>query len=125
MNYDPDDDEIDTFLDARDFQKKVLKYPGVAVVEFYAAWCPPCSQFQLVKQQSLPIRKNRSHYNWFKIDIDKNLEFSKGYELEGAPTVILYYQGKIIDKYVGLDLKGYERIKETAEKLQQSYTSFL
>lgn len=91
MNYDSDDDEVDLFLDSRDFGKKVLKYKGVVVVEFYATWCPPCSQFQSIKQEQLPLRKNRNHYNWFKIDIEKNLDFTKGFELEGVPTVILFF----------------------------------
>ncbi|KAL4477438.1 hypothetical protein ABPG74_002588 [Tetrahymena malaccensis] len=117
MNYDPDDDEIDIFLDSRDFAKKVLNYQGVTVVEFYATWCPPCCQFQLIKKEYLPLRKNRNYYNWYKIDIEKNLEFAKGFELEGVPSVFLFYKGQIIDRFVGLDLKGFDRIKQSALQL--------
>ncbi|HBQ99179.1 MULTISPECIES: thioredoxin [unclassified Roseofilum] len=70
------------------------------LVDFYATWCGPCKimvpileQVQTQMGQALQV---------VKIDSDKYPQLASEYQVEALPTLILFKQGKTVDKIEGV-----------------------
>lgn len=71
---------------------------GKTLVDFWASWCGPCrSQMPILEQLEAT-----GAVDLIKIDVDTDFEFSKEFGVSSIPTLILYDNGKIIKKFVGL-----------------------
>ena len=81
-----------------EFEKQVLKSKEVILVDFFATWCPPCQMLAPVLEK---ISESRAGYNIAKINIDNNQELAIKYEVEAVPTMIIFKEGKVVDKIVG------------------------
>ena len=81
---------------------------GVSLVDFWAEWCGPC------KMQGPIIDEIASEmgdkFNICKLDTDKNIEIAQKYEITSIPSIILFKNGKQIEKVIGLQPK--ERLLE-------------
>ncbi|MBP0014054.1 MAG: thioredoxin [Roseofilum sp. SBFL] len=70
------------------------------LVDFYTTWCGPCKimvpileQVQTQMGQALQV---------VKIDSDKYPQLASEYQVEALPTLILFKQGKPVDKIEGV-----------------------
>jgi thioredoxin 1 len=73
------------------------------VVDFHALWCGPC------KVQS-PILKDVANelgdrIRVIKIDVDRNGELAKRYNIQGVPTLMIFKNGEIKYKQAGVHNK--------------------
>ena len=87
------------------------------LVDFYATWCGPC------KMQAPIIEKVKEEVgdkaNVLKIDIDKNEEVARRYNVQSIPTLILFKNGEPVWRAVGLQqadvlvdkIRDYEKTK--------------
>lgn len=70
------------------------------LVDFYATWCGPC------KMQSPIIEKVKEAVgdtaNVLKVDIDKNTDVARKYNVQSIPTLILFKNGEPVWRAVGL-----------------------
>lgn len=70
------------------------------LVDFYATWCGPC------KMQSPIIEKVKETVgdtaNVLKVDIDKNADVARKYNVQSIPTLILFKNGEPVWRAVGL-----------------------
>lgn len=87
------------FTDAN-FKKSVLDKKGVTVVEFWATWCGPCRMVE-------PIIKELANEYGEKVTIGKlNVDFESKvtlkYEIKNIPTILIFKDGEVVDKYVGV-----------------------
>ena len=82
----------------QEFEKQVLKSKEVIIVDFFATWCPPCQMLAPVLEK---ISESRAGYNIAKINVDNNQELAIKYEVEAVPTMIIFKEGKILNKLVG------------------------
>ena len=71
---------------------------GLVVVDFFATWCGPCKMLSPVLEQ---INEDRSDVKIVKVDIDSNMDLAKKYGIMSVPTVILFKDGKEVDKKIG------------------------
>lgn len=71
---------------------------GLVVVDFFATWCGPCKMLSPVLEQ---INEDRSDVKIVKVDIDNNMDLAKKYGIMSVPTVILFKDGKEVDKKIG------------------------
>ncbi len=80
--------------------KDSIRKEGVTLVEFGAAWCPPCKVL-------LPIldgmdREYNGSVSMIKVDCDESPEIATQFSIMSMPTVILFHNGVPVDKFVGL-----------------------
>ncbi len=85
---------------AANFEKEVLQASGPVLVDFWATWCMPC------KMQGPAIdRLSEEGYNVGKLNVDEEGELAARYHVMNIPTLILFKDGKEVDRMVGVQSK--------------------
>ena len=70
------------------------------LVDFYAEWCGPCQIMVPILEQVNSQLKDRLRI--VKIDTEKYTELASQYIIEALPTLVLFKQGKPVDKIEGV-----------------------
>ena len=83
---------------------------GNVIVDFWAEWCGPCKMLGPVFEELSNEIKN---VDFAKVNVDNNGELSGSAGVKGIPTLILYKDGKEIDRIVGALSK--EALKQKIE----------
>ena len=90
---------VKEFNDAN-FESEVLKSEEPVLVDFWAEWCQPC------RMLAPTIEKLATDYvgkvKVGKVDTDSNRDISLKYQISAIPTVILFKNGQVHQKFVGL-----------------------
>lgn len=73
----------------------------LVLVDFYATWCGPCKMMSPIIDSLVDERA----FKVVKIDVDKNMEIAQEYSVMSIPTLILFKNGKLIDKKNGFMTK--------------------
>ena len=103
-----------THLTKADFLAKVYnyeknpkewKYEGgkPAIVDFYATWCGPCKMLSPVIKQ---IAEERNDIVVGKVNVDEQPGLGVKYKIASIPTVIVFKNGEITNKSIGLVSKA-------------------
>jgi thioredoxin 1 len=82
-----------------DFTKEIST--GKTLVDFYASWCGPC---KLLAPRIKEAQEELTALNVkvLKVDIDDSDELSNKVRISVVPTVILYEDGEMKAKFVGV-----------------------
>lgn len=73
---------------------------GVSLVDFWAEWCGPCKiQGPIISELADEVNGKA---NICKLDIDKNQKTAQKYGIQSIPTILIFKDGKPIDKLVGV-----------------------
>lgn len=75
---------------------------GLVLVDFYATWCGPCKMMHPVIDS---VVEENSNLKVLKVDIDQNEELARIYGVMSIPTLILFKDGKMIEKKLGFTPK--------------------
>jgi len=76
---------------------------GVTLVDFWAEWCGPCRmQLPILEEVSEEIGEKATVG---KINVDHELELAQRFGVQSIPTLILFKDGEIVDKMVGVQAK--------------------
>ena len=70
------------------------------LVDFYADWCGPCKMMAPIMQQV--SRDMAGKVTVIKVDVDKNEDVARKYQIRSIPTTILFKNGKILWQGVGV-----------------------
>jgi len=77
---------------------------GVSLVDFWAAWCGPCKVLGPIVDEIADEIGNKA--NICKLDIDRNQKTAAKLGIRNIPTILLFKNGKPVDKFVGVKPKG-------------------
>ena len=97
-------------INKEEFENEVLK-SKLVLVDFFATWCGPCQMLAPILEE---VSKENKNCDIVKIDIDKERDLALEYEIEFIPTMILFKDGKELDRITGMLDK-----KELLEKIEQ------
>ena len=94
-------------LTKSDFDEKIKS--GVAMVDFWAAWCGPCRMAAPVIEELSEEYKDKVVVG--KLDVDAEPEIAGKYGVMSIPTVILFRDGQEVGRQVGFSGKsGYMQL---------------
>jgi len=81
------------------FDKTVLEASLPVIVDFWAPWCAPC---KMVAPTLEKIAKEfAGELLVAKVNTDQHSEWAIKYGVQGIPTMLLVYNGKIVNRQVG------------------------
>ncbi len=85
----------------QNFIEAAEKFDGLVMVGFFATWCGPCQLMAPIIQELVDEYKDNTKVKIGKIDIDQNPAMTEKYEVMSVPSIILFKQGKVIEKKIG------------------------
>ena len=88
-------------IEAKDFEESIKE--GKALVDCYATWCGPCKMMAPIIDE---VAKEIDSVNFYKVDIDNAPEVADQYEIFSIPTLLLFENGELKNKSVGLKTKN-------------------
>ncbi|KPI48557.1 thioredoxin [Clostridioides difficile] len=86
-------------INNNDFINEVENKDGLVVVDFFATWCGPCKMLSPVYEALGNEMAEKA--NFFKVDIDQSIELAQEFEVSTVPTVIIFKDGKLVDRLIG------------------------
>ena len=88
-----------TTVTKENFDQEVLMAKEPVLVDFWAAWCMPCKMLSPIVDQ---VASERSDVKVCKINIDDEGELAIRYGVMSIPTLIVFKNGEISNKSIGL-----------------------
>ena len=82
-----------------------IKENGIVIVDFYATWCGPCQMLSPI------LEELKEKYKVEKVNVDEQPELARENGIMSIPTVFIYKDKKLINKFIGY------KTKEEIEKL--------
>ena len=82
------------------FDEVVLKSDKPVVVDFWAAWCGPCRMVGPVIDEIYSEYEGKAVVG--KVDVDANQEFAAKYGVRNIPTVLIFQNGEVVGRQVGV-----------------------
>ena len=70
------------------------------LVDFYADWCGPCKAMEPVVKEVAKSIAGKARI--IKIDIDRNEDTARSFNVTAVPTFILFKKGTIIWRHPGM-----------------------
>lgn len=82
------------------FDEVVLKSTKPVLVDFWAAWCGPCRMVGPVIEEIATEYEGKAVVG--KVDVDANQEFAAKYGVRNIPTVLVFQNGEVVGRQVGV-----------------------
>ena len=83
-------------LTSSGFEKGISS--GNVVVDYWAEWCGPCKMMAPVIDQ---LSKDMTNVKFAKVNVDEEPELAGNAGVRGIPTLVLYKDGKEVNRIVG------------------------
>lgn len=87
-------------LTGSEFTNRVLNAKGLALVDFWASWCGPCLRVAPTIEAVAETQSGKTVVG--KVDVDEERALAVRYQIEGIPSLLLFKDGKQVDKIVGV-----------------------
>lgn len=73
---------------------------GLVLVDFFATWCGPCRMMAPIMDEIAAELGNKVKV--LKVDVDESESIARQYGIMSIPTIILFEDGEVREKHVGL-----------------------
>jgi thioredoxin 1 len=89
------------YVDVTDanFDTEVLKAELPVLVDFWAIWCVPCRMIAPIIEDLATAKKDKLKV--VKLDVDHNPQTATKYGIRSIPTLLVFKNGQIVDKFLG------------------------
>ncbi|MBQ6496442.1 MAG: thioredoxin [Firmicutes bacterium] len=85
------------------FQKEVLESDIPVLVDFWATWCGPCRMLAPTLEEI--AEENEGKLKVGKVNVDEQQELAIQFGIMSIPTLIVFKDGKAVNKTMGLQPK--------------------
>jgi len=85
------------------FEAEVMNADGPVLVDFGAEWCMPCKMLEPVINEL--AGEYAGKVKVCRVDTDEAREWAMNFDISAIPTLIVFKDGQIIEKFVGLQQK--------------------
>ena len=84
------------------FETAVQNSEKTVLVDFWASWCGPCRMVSPIVDE---IAEENPQYLVAKVNVDEEPELAQKFGIQSIPTLIVFKDGKIADKMIGVRSK--------------------
>jgi thioredoxin 1 len=95
-------------LNKENFKNEVLNSKETVLVDFFAPWCPPCRVLLPILEEL--AKEYEGKIKFTKLNVEDAPEIAEEYQVFSVPTLIIFKEGKEIERIVGLDKKRIEEV---------------
>ncbi len=85
-------------LTQENYQKEVIESDKPVLIDFFATWCGPCKMVSPVVDE---IANEHPEIKVCKLDVDKNMDLARTFQVMSVPTLVAMKDGKMINKTIG------------------------
>ena len=86
------------------FESEVLKSDKTTIVDFYADWCGPCKMMSPIIDAV--AEELGDSVKVCKVNTDENMNLAEQYGIMSIPTVIIFKNGEIANRFSGVRSKS-------------------
>ena len=83
---------------------ELIKSEKPVLVDFYADWCGPCKAMNPVISDVARVVNGDAKV--IKINIDKNTQAARAYDVQAVPTFMIFKNGSAVWRHSGMIDKG-------------------
>lgn len=82
------------------FEELVLNSDKPVLVDFWAEWCGPCRMVGPIVEELANDYDGKAVIG--KVNVDEHGEISMKYGIRNIPTLLVFKNGEVVDKQVGV-----------------------
>ncbi len=97
-----DHEKILTLTD-KNFQQQTKN--RLVLVDFWAEWCAPCRMMAPILNEVAAELDGKAFVG--KVDVQQYQDLSTKFKIRGIPTLILFKDGKEVNRFVGVKTKEF------------------
>ena len=79
---------------------EIIKSEKPVLVDFWAEWCGPCRMVGPIVEELATDYQDKAVVG--KVNVDNNSEISMKYGIRNIPTLLIFKNGEVVDKQVGV-----------------------
>ena len=92
-----------TTINQENFETKVTQSSAPVLLDFWAAWCGPCTMLSPVVEE---LAQEHPEISFGKDNVDEVPELAQRYQISAIPTLLLFKDGQPVDMSVGVKSKA-------------------
>jgi thioredoxin 1 len=98
----PDNHRIKILTD-KNFNQQISK--GISLVDFWASWCMPCKMMVPILNEVAEETGEQAAI--CKVNIEEYQSIAQKYSVRNIPTIIIFRNGKEVERIVGVKQKDF------------------
>ena len=89
-------------INENEFEEKIKNSEKKVLVDCYADWCGPCKMLSPIIDE---LAEEIDTVEFYKLNVDESAEIARKYEIMSIPTLLIFKNGELKEKTVGLKSK--------------------